>query len=144
MRPVPPVRRPWLALALCIAIGPAASAQTAAAVDAISAALRAGDFTQAVERSQAALVKTPNDVRLWTLNGLAQSTGWSACVKAMSEVPPKGRRGQVMGADGQGRVVRHGAGSSVFDGSGRGTARCAARPDHSISTSVASSARSPS
>ena len=50
-----PVRRLWPALALLIAIGPAASAQTTEAVDAVTAALRAGNFAQAVERSQAAL-----------------------------------------------------------------------------------------
>jgi sugar phosphate permease len=36
-------------------------------------------------------------VLVWTLNGLAQSSGWSPNVKAMTEVPPEGRRGQVMG-----------------------------------------------
>jgi tetratricopeptide (TPR) repeat protein len=65
------VRRLWLALALLIAIGPAASAQTTGTIDAVTAALRAGDFAQAAERSRVALTKAPNDVRLWTLNGVA-------------------------------------------------------------------------
>ncbi len=65
------VRRLWPALALFIAIGSAASAQTTETVDAVTAALRAGDFAQAAERSRVALTKAPNDARLWTLNGLA-------------------------------------------------------------------------
>ena len=69
--PMSLVRRLWPALALFIAIGPAASAQTTEAVDAVTAALRAGDFAQAAERSRVALTKAPNDARLWTLNGLA-------------------------------------------------------------------------
>ena len=59
-----PVRRLWPALALLFAIGPAASAQTTEAADAVTAALRAGNFAQAVERSQAALARAPNDARL--------------------------------------------------------------------------------
>ena len=69
--PMSLVRRLWLALALLVAIGPSASAQTTEAVDAVTAALRAGDFAQAAERSRVALAKAPNDARLWTLNGLA-------------------------------------------------------------------------
>ena len=40
-------------------------------VDAITAALRARDFEQAVERSRSALRKAPNDPQLWTLQGMA-------------------------------------------------------------------------
>jgi Flp pilus assembly protein TadD len=69
--PMSLVRRLWPALALFIAIGSAASAQTTEAVDAVTAALRARNFAQAVETSQAALARAPNDARLWTLNGLA-------------------------------------------------------------------------
>ena len=69
--PMSLVRHLWLALALLVAIGPSASAQTTEAVDAVTAALRAGDFGQAAERSRVALTKAPNDARLWTLNGLA-------------------------------------------------------------------------
>src|SRR3954466_4572174 len=69
--PMSPVRRLWPVLALFIAIGSAVSAQTTETVDPVTAALRAGNFGQAVERSQAALVRAPNDVRLWTLNGMA-------------------------------------------------------------------------
>ena len=69
--PMSLVRRLWPAFAMLIAIAPSASAQTTEAVDAVTAALRARNFTQAVERSQAALARAPNDARLWTLNGLA-------------------------------------------------------------------------
>lgn len=68
---MPLVRCLGLSLALVIAIGPAASAQTTDAADAVTAALRARDFAQAAERSRVALAKAPNDARLWTLNGLA-------------------------------------------------------------------------
>jgi len=40
-------------------------------VDAITAALRARDFEQAVEHSRSALRKAPNDPQLWTLQGIA-------------------------------------------------------------------------
>ena len=72
-----------LTLAVVVALSPAASAQTrpaptkpapsqpAAAADGVAAALRARDFAQAAERSQAALKQAPRDPRLWTLNGLA-------------------------------------------------------------------------
>jgi tetratricopeptide (TPR) repeat protein len=66
---MPTAGRFRLALALLLAIAQSAAAQTA--VDAITAALRARDFAQAVERSQAALREAPKDPRLWTLNGLA-------------------------------------------------------------------------
>ena len=65
------MKRLWPALALLIAIGPAASAQTTEAVDAVTTSLRARNFAQAVEQSKAALARAPNDARLWTLNGLA-------------------------------------------------------------------------
>jgi tetratricopeptide (TPR) repeat protein len=60
-------------LATLVALGASASAQNkgAEAADAVTAALRARDFAQAVTRSQAALQQTPGDRQLWTLNGLA-------------------------------------------------------------------------
>jgi tetratricopeptide (TPR) repeat protein len=75
----------WLGLTLAVvmALSPAAWAQTrpattkpapsqpAAAADDVAAALRAREFAQAAERSQAALKQSPKDPRLWTLNGLA-------------------------------------------------------------------------
>jgi tetratricopeptide (TPR) repeat protein len=70
-----------LAVVWLLSFGLAASAQTvdsggpgtmpAAAVEAITAALRAGNFAEAAERSRVALQKAPNDPRLWTLNGMA-------------------------------------------------------------------------
>jgi tetratricopeptide (TPR) repeat protein len=65
------VRPLTLALALLLSLSPAASAQTTEAVQATTAALRAGDFAQAVERSRAALQQAAGDPQLWTLNGLA-------------------------------------------------------------------------
>jgi tetratricopeptide (TPR) repeat protein len=60
-----------LLIALSFACAPAfpqaASDQTAA----VTSALRARDFDKAVELSQSALQKSPNDPRLWTLQGMA-------------------------------------------------------------------------
>ncbi len=65
------VTRLGLAIVLLAATSQTAFAQKSAAVDAITTALRAKDFAQAVERSRSALQKTPNDPQLWTLNGMA-------------------------------------------------------------------------
>jgi tetratricopeptide (TPR) repeat protein len=43
----------------------------ASTTEPISAALRAGDFDKAVELSRAALLQTPNNAQLWTLQGIA-------------------------------------------------------------------------
>jgi cytochrome c-type biogenesis protein CcmH/NrfG len=40
-------------------------------VDRISAAMRAGDFDQAIEMSKSALKQSPNNGQLWTLEGIA-------------------------------------------------------------------------
>src|ERR1700741_1152057 len=60
-----------LLIVLSFACAPAfpqtASDQTAA----VTSALRARDFDKAVELSQSALQKSPNDPRLWTLQGMA-------------------------------------------------------------------------
>jgi tetratricopeptide (TPR) repeat protein len=65
------VSRLGLAIVLLAATGQIAFAQKTATIDAITAALRAKDFPQAVERSRSALQKLPNDPQLWTLNGMA-------------------------------------------------------------------------
>jgi tetratricopeptide (TPR) repeat protein len=67
---MPIARRLGFTLALLLALGRSAPGQTTV-VDAVTGALRAGDFALAVERSQLALKQTPKDPRLWTLNGLA-------------------------------------------------------------------------
>ena len=48
-----------------------ASERTNGQAEAIMAALRAGDFDAAVERSREAVRTTPNDPQLWTLHGIA-------------------------------------------------------------------------
>jgi tetratricopeptide (TPR) repeat protein len=65
------VRRLGFAVVWLLSLGLSVSAQTTGAVDAITAALRARNFAEAAERSRAALQQTPNDPRLWTLNGMA-------------------------------------------------------------------------
>jgi tetratricopeptide (TPR) repeat protein len=61
----------WLLLFALTASAEQGPAQTGGAAEAITAALRAGNFAEAAERSRAALVNTPNDARLWTLQGMA-------------------------------------------------------------------------
>ena len=58
-------------LAVLPCFAPAQTAQSP--VDSIVAALRSKDFDQALKLSDAALVKAPNDYRLWTLSGMAYS-----------------------------------------------------------------------
>jgi cytochrome c-type biogenesis protein CcmH/NrfG len=65
------VRRFGLAIVWVLLFANGAAAQTSGAVEASTAALRARNFAQAAERSRAELLKAPNDVRLWTLSGLA-------------------------------------------------------------------------
>jgi tetratricopeptide (TPR) repeat protein len=65
------VRRFGLAIVWLLMFAQGAPAQTSGAVEAITAVLRAGNFVEAAERSRVALLKAPNDARLWTLNGLA-------------------------------------------------------------------------
>ena len=65
------MRRVGLAIVWLLLFALEAPAQTSGTAEAIAASLRAGNFADAVERSRAALAKTPNDARLWTLNGMA-------------------------------------------------------------------------
>jgi cytochrome c-type biogenesis protein CcmH/NrfG len=69
------MRRAGLAVVLGVVWLPlfarGAPAQTGHPGEAIAAALRDGNFAEAAERSRAALLKDPNDARLWTLNGHA-------------------------------------------------------------------------
>jgi Flp pilus assembly protein TadD len=65
------VRRFGLAVVWLLLFAHGAPAQTGGAGEAITAALRAGNFAEAAERSRVALLKALNDARLWTLNGMA-------------------------------------------------------------------------
>src|SRR5215471_12749391 len=75
--PQPPVRRGWrtaslaIAVALCVTL--AANAAARGQVDAIGSALRAHDFDRALELTREALKASPNDVQIWTLQGIALS-----------------------------------------------------------------------
>jgi tetratricopeptide (TPR) repeat protein len=62
-----------LALAISACLGLADSATASEQADAVTAALRAGDFDKAVELSQSALKTSPRDAQLWTLQGIALS-----------------------------------------------------------------------
>jgi tetratricopeptide (TPR) repeat protein len=64
------VRRLAVALSVFVSLG-LSGEKGSEQVDAITAALRAKNFQQAVERSRSALQQTPNDPQLWTLQGMA-------------------------------------------------------------------------
>jgi len=67
---MPQLPRVAAALAVLLSLGLGGDPATGQA-DAITTALRAGHFEEAVERSRSALQRTPNDPQLWTLQGMA-------------------------------------------------------------------------
>ena len=62
-----------LAIAITFCFGLAADASAGDQVDAISSALRARDYDRAIELTRDALKGSPNDVQIWTLQGIAFS-----------------------------------------------------------------------
>jgi len=62
-----------LAIVIAFCFGLAANASPRDQVDAITSALRAGDYDRAVQLTRDALMASPKDVQIWTLQGIALS-----------------------------------------------------------------------